>query len=386
MHAQRSGPCSPVFSKTRARAAFAASVLQTPEAVAAMAVRPMLQATGMQSPSRTVKRKAHMPSHSKHPQKRAAAAALADASPQENSIPSPGLLQMPGGAGALPQEAAVAGQPLAPPVNTGLNEAAASPKLSAAESIGSDPGQPASSGRGGTRLPGKLRFKAGEAAGPWRVQGHPMADGRAPSGTGADAGGSGGMADSSPLPARAPGRKENLPPGLEISRMRGASKAAAQEGSPACAPLWPPQHASSSPFAAMLPMLGPAHPSATGAKQPALLEAVGRIAAASAPLPAPLSAFGGHSAASKPHACPPLFCSPTQPVATQADVTAATNAADDGAAKWANAKPISGAANTMRVPLADVTLAASNAPPDAAHGSQGTESAATAAPAGAWGI
>lgn len=397
MRVQRAGPCSPVFSKTRARAAFAAAALQAPEAAAATAMHPVRQATGMQSPSRAGKRKADMHSRSEHPRKRAAAAALSDADqcPRENSAPSPGPLQLPGGAGAMPHDAVFGGQPLAPPVSMWLEQAAASPKLSAAESIGSDPGQPASSDGGGMRPSGKLRFAAGEALGPWRGQGPPVAANHVPPATGAGAGSSGGMADSSPLLARAPGSKENLPAGLEISLKHSAGKAAAQGGSPACVPFGPWQHASSSAFPAMLPatsMLDCMHQPATKGKEPALLEAMGRMAAACAPLPAPLSAICGHSAASKPHACPslfctpPLFCSPVEPVAKHSSAGAAANTAGAAVAVGLTAQPITNAVSVGRMPLADVTLAASNVPPDAAHGSQGTDSAATAAPAGAWGV
>ena len=395
MRVQHTGPCSPVFSKTRARAAFAGAALQAPEAAAATASHPFREATGMQSSSRAVKRKADMHSRSEHPRKRAAAAApsAADQCLRENSAPCPGPLQTPGGAGVLPQEELFGGQPLAPPVSIRLEQAAASPKLSAAESIGSDPGQPASSDGGGMRPLQKLRFTAGEALGPWRGQGPPVAAGHVPP---ARAGNSGGMADSSPLPARAPGSKENLPAGLECNLKHIAGKAAAQGGSPTtCVPFRPSQHASSSPFPATLPttsMLGCMHQPATNAKEPALLEAVGRMAAECAPLPAPLSAFCGHSAASKPNVCPPLFCTPplfcppVKPSAKHSSEGAAVNTASATVAVGFTAQPISNAVNVGRMPLADVTLAASNAPPDTAHGSQGTDSAATAAPAGAWGV
>ena len=396
MRVQHTGPCSPVFSKTRARAAFAAAALQAPEAAAATAMYPVRQATGMQSPSWAVKRKADMHSRSEHPRKRAAAAALSDADqcPRENSAPSPGPLQMPGGAGALPHDAMFGGQPLAPPISIRLEQAAASPKLSAAESIGSDPGQPASSDGGGMRPLGKLRFTTGEALGPWRGQGPPVAAIHVPPATGAGAGNSGGMADSSPLPARVPGSKENMPAGLEISPKHSAGKAAAQGGSPACVPFGLSQHASSSAIPAALPasMLNRMYQPTTNAKEPALLEAMGRMAAACAPLPAPLSAICGHSAASKPHACPPLFCKPPpfcpplEPFAQHSSEGTAANKAGAGAAVGLTVKPISPAANVGRMPLADVTLAASNAVPDTAHGSQGTDSAATAAPAGAWSV
>lgn len=389
MRVQRFGPCSPVFSKTRARAAFAAAALQAPEAAAATAMRPFRQATGMQSPSRAIKRKADMHSRSEHPRKRAAAAALSDADQclRENSAPCPGPLQMLGGAGAQPQEALLGGQPLAPPVNIRLEQAAASPKLSAAESIGSDPGQPASSEGGGMRPLGKLRFTVGGALGPWRGQGPPEAAGHVTPATGARAGNSGGMEDSSPLPARALGSKENLPAGLDISLNRTADKAAAQGGSPTYVAFDAWQHASSSASPATLPatsMLGCMHRPATIAKEPALLEAMGRIAAACAPLP--------RSAVSKPHACPPLFCAPplfcppVEPSAKYLSAGTAANTAGAGDAVGLAAKPVSTAANAERMPLTDVTLATSNALPDTAHGSQGTDSAATAAPAGAWGL
>ena len=395
MRVQRFGPCSPVFSKTRARAAFAAAALQTPEAAAATAMHPLRQATGMQSPSRASKRKADTHSRSEHPRKRAAAAALSDADQclRENSAPCPGPLQLPGGAGALPQEVLLGGKPLAPPVNIGLEQAAASPKLSAAESIGSDPGQPASSDGRGMRPSGKLRFTAGEALGPWRGQGSPAAAGHVTPATGA--GNSGGMADSSPLPARALGNKENLPAGLETSLKHSAGKAAAQGSSPARMTFRPSQHADSSAFPAMLPatsMLEGMHQPATNAKEPALLEAMGRMAAACAPLPAPLSTFCGHSDASEAHACPPLFCTPplfcppVEPSAKYLSAGAAANTAGAGDAVGLTAKPVPTAATAERTPLADMTLAASNAPPDTAHGSQGMDSAATAAPAGAWGV
>ena len=394
MHLQRAGPCSPVFSKTRARAAFAAAALQASDAAFATAMHPKRQATVVRSPSRAAKRKAHLHSCSEHPRKRAAVAVPADAeeSPQVCSARSSGLLQIPNGAGSLLQEAVSGGQPLAPHVSVAPVPAASSPKLSAAESIGSDPGQPPSSGDGGTHLPGKLRFKADAALGPWRGQPPLTAAGHIPLATGAGAGGSAGTADSSPLPARAPGSKENLPAGLEVSLGFAAGKARAQAGSPACVPFWLPQQANSSPFLATLPASsapGCPHQPATGAKEPALLEAMGRMVTAIAPLPMPLSMAGGHSAAGKPHACPPLFCSPPEPFSPMEllakHVGAAPNAGCDRAAIRA-AEPVLIQANMVRMPLADVTLAASNAPPDTAHASQGTDSAATAAPAGAWGI
>ena len=202
-------------------------------------------------------------------------------------------------------------------------------------------------------------------------------------------GNSGGMADSSPLPACALGSKENLPAGLEISLKRSASKAAAQGGSSTTyVPFRPSQSARSSAFPATLPvtsLLGCMHQPTTNAKEPARLEAMGRMAAACAPLPAPLSAFCGHSATSKPNAFPPLFYPPVEPFAKHSCAGAAANTAGAGAAVGLT-PAAHNAANAGRMPLADVTFAASNAPPDTAHGSQGTESAATAAPAGAWGI
>jgi hypothetical protein len=395
---------SPTLSKTRARAAFGATAMQAPGSTAAAAAR----APRQQRPHKGAPRVRPTSRRAAAPRKPASAAAAGattggagDAASGSNALACDSTVPPSRDASRQPQAVLVGG-------SAGRAQAAASPEP--AESSGSDQ-RPLPDGPGAPGLPGLLCFKAGAASGPWRAPAAPALESA-----------SGRSARARPA-ARAAAEKENLPSAASAA---GAPRDLAAEAAAA----WPaPSLARISAWAPLPALAQPAAPSmgtrASPCTKAPLVQALARMGG----LHAPQFASGSHSAALAPTTCPPLFCPPPLAVALPHTgraggllASAAGGAAghDTGLAgagggrsagsersralrpmlapsacsargrTTASLPPMLGSGERSPalapvLPLADVTHAVANTPPDAGRGhSQGADSAATAVTAGAW--
>ena len=413
--AQRTGVRSPVFSKTRARAAFAAAALALADGAAHAQSKPRVReyTAAKQSPGGAAKRKAPQCDTPVLPHKRLAPAPAAAA--QGDGSGSNGTrtgLPLAAGPCVTPVNPTNLGTPPSSEPHRGVQPAVDWPQPSLAESTGSDPLVQLPSGASGAGLTKLLRFKTGVLSGPGRA--HPVYQTPTAASAG-DLASSGGTVASSP-----PGRRA-----VRCEKENVNSGAAAPPSGRAAAAPWAPQLASAASKAPRAVMAG-VSPSTD---KIALFQAIGRMGAIlGGCTPAPLSARSSRSAACTPRACPPLFCSPPEPApmhgAAAGAATVRTHAAaasgvaglgsgsglEGGRVRAEHGKQLGHAAvasgvasigsdsglqdrdvcakTGLRVgswlPLADVTLALGNTPPDAVRGSQDADSAATAATAGAW--
>ncbi len=389
---------SPTYSKARARAAFGATAMQAPDSTAAAAER----APRKQRPHKGAPRVRPTFRHSAAPRKPASAAAAgaatggkADAASGSNALACDGMVP-PSCAASRQQQAAAAGG------SGGRAQRAAS----LAESSGSDQ-RPLSDGPGAPGLPGLLRFKAGAASGPWRAPATPALES------------AGSLLAHARSAVRAAAEKENMPSAASAAGAPRDPAAGAAAAWPAallaCISAWGPLLALAQPENFSMGARG-----SLGTTGP-LVQALGRMNGMLAPQSAP----GSRSAALAPATCPPLFCPPPLAVALHhaapADgllaVAAGGAASPDaglagirggrsaGSERSRALRPMmapsacsargrtaasllpagSSPALAPVAPLADVTHAVANTPPDAARGhSQGADSAATAVIAGAW--
>lgn len=413
--AQQTGVRSPVFSKTRARAAFAAAALALADNAAHAQSKPQVRehAAAKKSPGGAAKRKAPQGDTPVLPHKRLAPA-LAAAAQGGGSGTNGTRTGLPLAAGPCATSADpthLETSPSSEP-HRGAQPAVDWPQPSLAESTGSDPLVQLPSGASGAGLTGLLRFKTGVLSGPWRA--HPVHQTPTMASAG-DLASSGGTVASSP-----PGRRA-----VRCEKENVNSGAAVPPAGRAAAAPWAPQLASAAPKAppAVMADVSPS------TDKIALFQAIGRMGAMlGGCTPAPLSSRSSRSAACTPRACPPLFCSPPE-LAPKHGATAGTAmvsthaAAASGVAGLGSSSGLEGgrvcakhgmqlghavvasgvasigsgsrlqdrdvcAKSGLRMgswlPLADVTLALGNTPPDSVRGSQDADSAGTAATAGAW--
>ncbi len=390
---------SPTFSKARACATFGATAMQAPDSTAAAAER----APRKQRPHKGAPRMRPSFRRSAAPRKPASAAAAGttagwagDAASGSSALACDGMVP-PSCAASRQQQAAVAGG------SAGRAQRAAS--LEPAESSGSDQ-RPLSAGLGAPGLPGLLRFKAGAASGPWRAPAAPALESAS------------GWSVHARHALRAAAEKENMPSAASAAGALCDPAAEAAAARPAALlariSAWAPLPALAQPAA---PSMGARASPCTKAP---LVQALGRMGGMLAQ-----SAPGSRSAALAPATCPPLFCPPPLAVALHhaAPADGLLAAAAGGAASHdaglagvkggrsagsersralrpmmapsacsargrtvASLLPASSSPALAPVaPLADVTHAVANTPPDAAHGhSQGADSTATAVNAGVW--